>query len=65
MIMTTDCGRLVMLLLSCVCVCVCVCVFFKIKVMFLLKIFLISDEPWVFLHGGGGSQVGEVTRLSI
>ena len=38
---------------------------FKIKVMFLLKILLISDEPWVFLHGGRGPQVGEVTRLSI
>ena len=39
--------------------------FFKIKVMFLLKILLISDEPRVFLQGGGGPQVGEVTRLSI
>ena len=59
MIMTTDCGRPVMLLLS------CFFFLFKIKVMFLLKILLISDEPWVFLHGGGGPQVGEVTRLSI
>ena len=39
--------------------------FFKIKVMFLLKILLISDEPRVFLQGGGEPQVGEVTRLSI
>ena len=44
---------------------VCLFVFFKIKVMFLLKILLISDEPRVFLQGGGEPQVGEVTRLSI
>ena len=33
--------------------------------MFLLKILLIYDEPQDFLLGGGGPQVGEVTRLSI
>ena len=33
--------------------------------MFLLKILLIYDEPQAFLLGGGGPQVGEVTRLSI
>ena len=39
--------------------------FSKIKVMFLLKILLIYDEPQAFLLGGGGPQVGVVTRLSI
>ena len=62
MIMTTDCGRPVMLLLSRI---VVVVVFFKIKVMFLLKILLIYDEPQVFLHGGGGPQVDEVSLIFI
>ena len=39
--------------------------FFQNKGDFSVQILLIDDEPQAFLHGDGGPQVGEVTRLSI
>ena len=60
MIMTTDCGPVMLLLSHVFCL-----FFFQNKGDFSVQILLIDDEPQTFLHGGGGPQVGEVTRLSI